>query len=1025
MKDQAKKNLRSRRNQRPMGETSSRDQDEVSRLMDLGDFYFRSENFSAALESYGHARSALPRYGHEYEKGLLDIKAARCHKSRGEFQKAIEYLDQAKVDLRTRRDSLQLGKLYSLRGNILLQMGRYVRAQRYCELAYKLLRGTGENAALGEIELALGVILGRLGDKEKAVQYFTSALSTFRRVDDESGVARSLNNLGLIHKDACNWRESIRCLNGALELSEKHAIATLSALIRQNLGIVHFKLGDWVLAEEFLNRSRQLSRELGITSCFVRNCLALGNLERRRRRWDAALELYEAALEKAEENDYSRESVLAMEFLGELHLDREEYDLSAEHLTRALARAEEIAPLGDLVNEICRRLGEVRLGQGRAEEALTLGQRALSSASRMDDQYERAITCRLVGLAYASLGRSREAEQFLGEAVDSLTRISESFELALTVMRIGKLEDQPQDRATDLLKQAFGIFLSLDSRGYAAIAAYEVARHHFDHDNFDEAIMYLDRSMGLTNEDVEPGLWTRILRLRRDVEDAYASRWVRAGGGIDSFRELARLFQGNNDVATALGELVRLGVSRTQSDRGFLAFGDSPASLRIFGEAGFEEGEAEALRTRLGRILKDAMLENRPVLVSKLSADPRFTGEDVGALERVRTLAVLPLALPSGGPGVFYVDRLRGNALGAFNQGEINLLTLVSNLAALSVLESQRKELLQENRTLKSQLWSPPHPDIITNNPRMIEILRMVDKLADCPASVLIEGETGTGKGLIAQAIHNQSSRGERPFIQVNCAALPEQLLESELFGHVQGAFTGAVREKTGLFKEAAGGTLFLDEVDKTTETLQAKLLHVLDKKEIRPVGSTKWETVDTRVLCATNADLKDRIRSGRFLEDLYYRLNDFILKVPPLRERRDDIPLLVDYFLRKFSAQYGKGTIELLPEALDSLKEQDWRGNVRELEKTIRRIVVLAEENEPIGLDAVPQDRNTTAPQPNGGPLASLRDEVARTERRVIGEALAKSSWNKSQAARDLKVSYPCLLKKIKELGLERRSSR
>lgn len=999
---------------------------DLRRLMDLADFYFRSENFLAALESCNRVLAILPR-GQVIERGLIEIKVARCHQARGNYLAALQHLDDAKTLLRSSRDPVQLGKLFALRGNILLQMGRYSRAQRYCELAYKLLRGTGENDALGELELTLGSILARLGYGERARQLFTDALSTYRRVDNEAGIASALNCLGLQHKNSCEWRESIRCLNAALELAEKHALTKLSAGIRLNLGIVHYKLGDWVLAEEFLQRSRQLCEEIGRTPSLVRVLIALGNLERRRRRWDAAVTLFDRAGELARENDYSREAVLAVEFTGELLFDQGKYDEAAECYREGLARAEEMAPLGDLVNEICRRLGEARLEQGRFEEALVLGQKALSSSSRIDDQYERAITCRLVGLAYSRLGQARESEQFLGEAIDSLTRIGESFELAQTLLKTGVHGYGGDDRrAVDDLQKAFGIFLSLGTRGYAAQAAAEVADAHFRSDHLDEAILYLDRALDLASETEEPALRTRITRQRLDVENAYALRWTRAGGGIDAFKEVARLLQGGSDVETALTELVRLGATRTQSDRGFAAISEPNGSVRLVARHGLEEVAAQRILSRLGRSLKEALQGNQPVIASQVATDGRLSVEARESLKGVRAFALLPLALPSGQPGMLYVDRLESNPAGTFNQAELNLLTLVCNLAALSILEHQRKELLQENRSLKTQLLKQPYPEVVTRNARMIEVLRMAEKVGDCAASILIEGETGTGKGLIAQAIHNHSGRRGRPFIQVNCAALPEQLLESELFGHVQGAFTGAVREKVGLFKEADGGTLFLDEVDKTSETLQGKLLHVLDQKEIRPVGSTRWVRVDTRVIVATNVDLRERIRSGRFLEDLYYRLNDFIIKLPSLRDRRDDIPVLVDHFLARFGAQYGKDGVEMRPEVRQALVDAEWRGNIRELEKTVRRMVVLAEDGEPIGLDLLPWERPLSTPRPaleSAGAL-SLRDEVARTERRVIGEALGRHQWNKLRVARELKISYPCLLKKIKDLGLERPES-
>lgn len=995
------------------------DRDDLHRLVDVADFYFRSENFLAALESYNRALSLLPRPAGA-ERGLIELKVARCHQARGSYQAALQHVDEAKLLLRSSRDPIQLGKIFALRGNILLQMARYDRAQRYCELAYKLLRGTGENATLGELELSLGTILFRLGFGDRAREFFTGALSTFRRIENEGGVASALNCLGLLHKNSCEWREAIRCLNGALELSEKNALAKYSASIRLNLGIVHYKLGDWVLAEEFLNRSRQLAQEIGFTPCLVRNLVALGNLQRRRRRWAESRELFERAAALAEEHEYSRESVLALEFSGELLNDQGHHDEAAELYLRALARAEEIAPLGDLVNEICRRLAETRLEQGHYEEALVLGQRALSSSSRIDDQYERAITCRVVGLAYSRLGRANEAEQFIGESLDSLTRIGESFELGQTLLRVGQHRKDAPDQAIEDLKKAFGIFLSLGTRGYAALAACEVAEVQFRSDRLDEAILHLDRALDLTSEAEEPALRSRITRLRLDVENAYALRWTRAGGTIDAFKEVARLLQGGNDVGTALNELVHLGVTRSQSDRGFAALADATGTQRLMALHGLERSVAERILSRLSRGFKETLQENRPVIVSQVASDDRFAGDAAQALLNVRTFALLPLALPSGRPGVLYIDRLESNPAGTFNQAELNLLTLVCNLAALSVLEHQRQELLQENRTLKTQLLKQPYPEIVTGNARMIEMLRMAEKVGECAASILVEGETGTGKGLIAQAIHDHSPRRGKPFIQVNCAALPEQLLESELFGHTQGAFTGATREKSGLFKEADGGTLFLDEVDKTSEILQGKLLHVLDQKEIRPVGSTRWHKVDTRVIVATNVDLRERIRGGRFLEDLYYRLNDFIIKVPALRDRRDDIPLLLDHFLARFGAQYGKGVVEMRPEVRRALVAAEWRGNVRELEKTVRRMVILAEENEPIGMDLFPGDHPTAPPVPAdaGG---SLRDEVARTERRVIGDALGRNHWNKLRVARELKISYPCLLKKIRDLGLER----
>ena len=238
----------------------------------------------------------------------------------------------------------------------------------------------------------------------------------------------------------------------------------------------------------------------------------------------------------------------------------------------------------------------------------------------------------------------------------------------------------------------------------------------------------------------------------------------------------------------------------------------------------------------------------------------------------------------------------------------------------------------------------------------------------------------------------------------------------------MQGAFTGAVREKSGLFVEANGGTLFLDEVDKTTITIQGKLLHVLDNREVRPVGGNKSAKVDVRVLCATNVNLKARIAKGEFLEDLYYRLNDICFRVPPLRERPEDIPLLVDHYSRRFSSEMSKDIRGVEPDLLRLFAELPWRGNVRELEKVVKRMVVLANEGEPLSSRLVPRELLRAEEETHGDAPATLKAEVAKVERKLIGAALERSGWNKLKAARELCLSYPTLLQKIKIYQLDRR---
>jgi transcriptional regulator with PAS, ATPase and Fis domain len=383
----------------------------------------------------------------------------------------------------------------------------------------------------------------------------------------------------------------------------------------------------------------------------------------------------------------------------------------------------------------------------------------------------------------------------------------------------------------------------------------------------------------------------------------------------------------------------------------------------------------------------------------------------------------VPLNFPSQSFGLVYVDRLNDNLLGAFRQRELNLLAVLANSAGVAIVEAQRSLLLAENRELRGKLKPNPGLErVVTQSREMQNILSLLHKVGDSSATVLFMGETGTGKGLFAQVVHEISNRRDRPFVQVNCAALPEQLLESELFGYVQGAFTGAVRDKTGLFEEAEGGTLFLDEIEKVPESVQAKLLHVLDRGEIRPVGATRSRRVNARVICATGCDLRERIKEGRFLEDLYYRLNDITVRVPALRERREDIPLLAQHFLDFYARQMEKNLGGFSPDVMRVFLTHEWRGNVRELEKAVKRLVVLADDGDTLRPDLLPAEMvDLATPEPvvetNGH---SLRSNVSVLERRMIAEALERNGWNRARAARELGLSYPTLLAKIRTLRIE-----
>jgi two-component system response regulator AtoC len=332
----------------------------------------------------------------------------------------------------------------------------------------------------------------------------------------------------------------------------------------------------------------------------------------------------------------------------------------------------------------------------------------------------------------------------------------------------------------------------------------------------------------------------------------------------------------------------------------------------------------------------------------------------------------------------------------------------------------EREQLRRENQLLRKEVAKEySFENIVSKNEKMQKIFDVIKKVSHYKSTVLITGESGTGKELVARALHYNSGRSQNPFIAVNCGAIPENLLESELFGHAKGAFTDAIRTKKGLFEEADGGTLFLDEIGDLPGQLQVKLLRVLQDGEIRRIGESKPIHIDVRIVAATVKDLQKEVNEGRFREDLFYRLNVLPLHIPPLRERREDIPLLIHHFIGKYNQAMNKNVADVDHKAMETLMGYKWYGNVRELENTIERAIVLSEKNH-IDSDNLPTEIQNfkedvlieTLPDEE----YSIKKASKSLEINLIQKALRKTKGNHTHAARLLEISHRALLYKIKE---------
>ena len=430
---------------------------------------------------------------------------------------------------------------------------------------------------------------------------------------------------------------------------------------------------------------------------------------------------------------------------------------------------------------------------------------------------------------------------------------------------------------------------------------------------------------------------------------------------------------------------------------------------------------------RASRAILRRVLTDRAAILTANAQEELPTSESIHS-GRILSVIAVPLWRGEEITGLLQAENRR--TAGMFDESDLEVALLVGAQAALALdnaalvgrLKLAEERARGENVFLKKkEEKTRAFPDIVGDSPAMQQVFGQLDKVIDTRATVCIDGETGTGKELVASAIHYRSGRRDKMFVAQNCAALPENLLESELFGHKRGAFTSADSDKKGLFEIADGGTLFLDEMGEMPLSLQAKLLRVLQEGTIRAVGATAEKTVDVRIICATNRDLAAEVEKGRFRSDLYYRLMVFPIRLPPLRERREDIPLLAKHFLAKYSAEYRLELPGFSQEAIDALAGYAWPGNIRELENEIQRLVIQAEPGLFVEVtDLSPRLRKiegTVAKvAPKKGTLKEMMDQV---ERWLISEALRDHGGNKTRTAATLGITREGLHKKLDKLGL------
>lgn len=479
--------------------------------------------------------------------------------------------------------------------------------------------------------------------------------------------------------------------------------------------------------------------------------------------------------------------------------------------------------------------------------------------------------------------------------------------------------------------------------------------------------------------------------------------------------EIAQKINSILDEQKLLDTVLEIAMSHLDAERGYIVMFDDA------GKTGFKvvvsknfDGQTDANKfAASSSVINKVKSDGEPVLTFDALNDERFEASRSIVAQQLLSIICVPLRLHERTVGAIYLDSTKSR--GKFNSDTMKFLAVFGNLAAVAVENAHRYGHLEdENARLKNEVDSANlFPGIVGRSKLWKSALDLVRRVVDTDVAILITGESGTGKEIIAHAIHNQGRRRDKPFMALNCSAIPEQLLESELFGHKKGAFTGANADRKGLMEYAEGGTLLLDEIGDLPLLMQAKLLRVLQDKEIRPLGGSESKLVDVRIIAATNKDLKEEIKKGTFREDLYFRLNIVEIHLPPLRERTEDIPVLISHFMKKACETHGRSAKKFSASAMSILLKHPWYGNVRELQNVVERAVVLSRgeelEESDLRLDKYSEQE-----------LVETGLTLEEFERKLVEKTLSETGGNRTRTAEKLGVSLRWLQYRLKEWGGE-----
>ncbi len=970
------------------------------------------------------------------DRRIDHIKSLVTNKDFDKAKAELEKLKKGKGGL-----SVHEGELYYLESLILYGLARYKEALEKLTKAYEVLRYTSRHRNIAQIQHLLGNVFIALGDLKQGEVELRDALASYRRVGDELGFADAQNKLAQIFFIQSEYDRAIESLNEAIDHVRKTKNhGPMVALFSGNLGRVHLLLGDWTGASKYFHDSIKQHEMVKNQPSICRNLLSLGYVAQMRRNFNQAHEFYRKAYGILQKNELNREKAIYHEYSAELALEQGDFDAALEHLSFAFRIGEEVAPQGSLICQSYRILAQLQVNTGKLDLAESSCQKSLEVSKSLSEKLEEGIAYRILGEIYALRNNKKLSSEYFTLSISYLEKIGSKFELAKTYLAAGGSGALEIQDALDLLKKAKRIFKELKVDYYLGSSEFALARAEFQNENYDRSIELLNRCENLferlkSDDLLAEAKLAEIFSFRQILEKALSEKSLSFENQYNVFKRFLSEIEYKGIQDEGINRSLEILAKRIQADRGFILLKDGEGDELSVASAfnPYEDEKIKQIISSFKRRITEPHFEGespqdnaeddflsltKPIISTKGKSN--LISENG---MKIDSLLVIPLKIGEEVKGVLYFSRDKdGVFTRSFGQNELNLSVAFADVIGLKLAEIENKKLGEENLRLKAQIKErSAFSNIVTQNSEMLELLWKLSQVKDTNLSILLEGETGTGKDLIAKAIHYNSDRKNKKFVAVNCAALPEALLENELFGHKKGAYTGASQDKKGLLEEADGGTLYLDEVTGISLTTQIKLLRALEDKEITRLGETKPRKIDIRVISSTSQEVREQIEGGHFRKDLFFRLNTMHVKLPPLRQRKEDVPLLIEHFVNSYLSQNAgfapgikSGVSKLSPAIMELLTNYDWPGNIRELENEVKRLVAIKGGEAIVASDILSEKLGTK--EDLDLQKLSLYQRVALLERQQILQALVENNWVKKAAASSLRIPESSLRFKIKQ---------